>query len=83
MLLDATKIKSLGWKPKLNSQQASGQTAKDLIQTGAKASEEVRQVLRDNRILLLMNFCRPGLFIKKNCKEMARISWLQTERKQT
>jgi UDP-glucose 4-epimerase len=32
MLLDITKIKSLGWKPKSNSQQAVKKTAEELIQ---------------------------------------------------
>jgi UDP-glucose 4-epimerase len=31
MLLDITKIKSLGWKPKYNSQQAVGKTAKQAV----------------------------------------------------
>jgi len=32
MLLDITKLKSLGWRPKLNSQQAIRKTAKEIIQ---------------------------------------------------
>jgi len=33
MLLDITKIKSLGWKPKQNSKQAVERTAKELVNT--------------------------------------------------
>jgi UDP-glucose 4-epimerase len=31
MLLDISKIKKLGWKPKLNSREAVEQAAKDII----------------------------------------------------
>jgi UDP-glucose 4-epimerase len=31
MLLDISKLKSLGWRPKLNSRDAVGQTIRDLI----------------------------------------------------
>ena len=33
MLLDSSKLKSLGWKPRLNSQQAVEKTAKELVGT--------------------------------------------------
>lgn len=32
MLLDITKLKSLGWKPKLNSKQAIRKTAREILQ---------------------------------------------------
>ena len=33
MLLDITKLKTLGWKPKLNSRQAVREAAKSLLTT--------------------------------------------------
>jgi len=34
MLLDITKLKKLGWKPRLNSKQAVREAVKSLIKTG-------------------------------------------------
>jgi nucleoside-diphosphate-sugar epimerase len=33
MLLDITKLKTLGWRPKLNSKQAVREAAKSLLTT--------------------------------------------------
>ena len=40
MLLDSSKLKSLGWKPKLNSRQAVEKTARELVKTAIRLASD-------------------------------------------